>query len=156
MLSIRGAVIFATAISLYQNFACLCWDTGDFKFLFMQSFSPHVSWDTGDFKFLFMQSFSPHVSWNTGDFKSLFMQSFSPHVSWDSGEFKFLFMQSFSPHVSWDTGDFKFPFMQSIYPYLMLLTSAKLNGLRMNQTLATMIAILYTITSSVQLAAVAS
>ena len=93
-------MILATAISLYQNFACLCWDTGDFKFLFMQSFSPHVSWDTGDFKFLFMQS---------------------------------------------------------IYPYLLLLTSAKLNGLRMNQTLATMIAILCTITSSVvQLAAVAS
>ena len=130
-------MILATAISLYQNFACLCWDTGDFKFLFMQSFSPHVSWDTGDFKFLFMQSFSPHVSWDTGDFK-------------------FLFMQSFSPHVSWDSGDFKFLFMQSIYPYLLLLTSAKLNGLRMNQTLATMIAILYTITSSVQLAAVAS
>ena len=79
-----------TAISLYQNFACLCWDTGDFKFLFMQSFSPHVSWDTGDFKFLFMQS---------------------------------------------------------IYPYLMLLTSAKLNDLRMNQTLATMIAIAYYIIS---------
>ena len=101
--------VLATAISLYQNFACLCW------------------------------------------------QNFSPHVSLDTGDFKFLFMQNFSPHLSWDTGDFKFLFMQSIYPYLMLLTSGELNGLRMNQTLlATMITILYTITSSVQLATVAS